>query len=109
MSMRGQKTILQPIIGRVKDKDVREILQELFDNIEEINRILRADVKKTNEVLPTEEDPSFYLGEKEMDTTDPHAAPDWVDGAWRIKQVGTRLEFQKKIAGVWTRKGAITS
>jgi len=31
------------------------------------------------------------------------------DGNWRIKVVGTNLEFQKKISGTWTKKGAITS
>jgi len=107
MTIRGQKTILLPRTNNVKDQQTREVLNWILQSIEEINRVLRADIKRTDEYVPDEDDQSFYLGTKKKESTDPHAEYNWQDGDWRIRQTGGKLQFEKKVSGTWVRKGAI--
>ena len=108
MNMRGQKTILAPSVHKIKDSDVKEVLQFLIDAVEEINRSLRADIAAVNEVLPDSDDTAFYLGTKVFESTDPYSPYIYADGSWRIKKVGTRMDFEKKESGSWVRKGSMT-
>ena len=108
MSIQGAKTILFPDVETIKTlEDAKNVLRIIMETVEEINRKLRADTAMIAEVIPTESGEGFYFGDQELDTTDPYAGPNWINGAWRLRQEGAHLIFEKKEAGAWVRKGAI--
>jgi len=78
---------MQPIdTSKIADKATRQVLDQLIEKLADNHR-------RTHNDLHNLEQAHFRSGDVE----------------WRIIIVDDNFEFQKKVDGVWTKKGAVTA